>query len=764
MPNYDFTELSPIDFEILVRDLLQEERKIRLESFKPGKDGGIDFRYCRNRSHKLIVQCKHYAQSSFSSLYSEMKSELEKVKRLNPTSYVLATSLPLSDTQKAKLESLLTPFVRRPGDIYGKDDINNLLGQFDKIERRTFKLWLASVPAFEEILNSRVKNFSRDSLNRIKEHAKYYVQNESFSEALEILSKHNFCIVAGIPGIGKTILAEMLLLHFVNAHYDAVKIYSDISEAAALDYMNHRRIFYYDDFLGQTASLEKLGKNEDQKLLDFIATIRKSRVSKLVLTTREYILNQARSRYEKLARSDFKLETCVIDLSKYTRLNRAKILFNHLYFSDLSHSFKNTLLSNRNYLTIVDHPNYNPRIVELMTESSRLSEVSSSKYFDYFVENLENPLLVWRHAFDHQLSLAAKNLLIVVASMPSQMFLEDCREAFDSFHRNQGRSYGFQVYEQDFMDALKEVDGNFLRTERAKAGTLVAFHNPSVQDFMSHYLVRNGDLLRAILESATFHDQAAWVWRFAIQMLENSTLERFLINNEARLIDSLRRTIQSRSCYVGNIRSGREVYKGRWMSSVEERATLIAEVVGRISSQSSMNLLIDVIQIVRQRIQQGQADHDNLLYFLKKLRLLKLLKSPQATALIAESKLFFMRKPVWVRHLETFFKFQEEFPTLVTSEDQEQVRRALIEVVDETVKEHSSDPDEVREEIEIIQTLAEKLDVEVRRQVSYLESCADNLDSFVPLDDLANDKPSPTEDLGCKDEEIDSLFGMLAKT
>src|SRR5437867_6761288 len=107
--------------------------------------------------------------------------------------------------------------------------------------------------------------------------------------------------------------------------------------------------------------------------------MRKSRVSKLILTTREYILNQVRSRYEKLARSDFRMETCVIDLSKYTGLNRAKILFNHVYFSDLPGSYKEALLVNRNYLTILDHENYNPRIAELMTESSMLAEISASE-------------------------------------------------------------------------------------------------------------------------------------------------------------------------------------------------------------------------------------------------------------------------------------------------------------------------------------------------------------------------------------------------
>jgi hypothetical protein len=42
---YDFRTLSPIDFELLVRDQLQAELRITMESFGLGKDGGIDFRF-----------------------------------------------------------------------------------------------------------------------------------------------------------------------------------------------------------------------------------------------------------------------------------------------------------------------------------------------------------------------------------------------------------------------------------------------------------------------------------------------------------------------------------------------------------------------------------------------------------------------------------------------------------------------------------------------------------------------------------------------
>jgi len=60
MPDYDFKQLSPHDFEELARDLVQARDGIVLESFKTGKDGGIDFRRARGKD-STVVQCKHYA-------------------------------------------------------------------------------------------------------------------------------------------------------------------------------------------------------------------------------------------------------------------------------------------------------------------------------------------------------------------------------------------------------------------------------------------------------------------------------------------------------------------------------------------------------------------------------------------------------------------------------------------------------------------------------------------------------------------------------
>ena len=80
---YNFESLSPKDFEELTRDLLQKELNITLESFKNGKDQGIDLRFAKNSTNELIIQCKHYKNSTFKNLNFSLKEEIQKIQNSN---------------------------------------------------------------------------------------------------------------------------------------------------------------------------------------------------------------------------------------------------------------------------------------------------------------------------------------------------------------------------------------------------------------------------------------------------------------------------------------------------------------------------------------------------------------------------------------------------------------------------------------------------------------------------------------------------------
>src|SRR3989338_7797712 len=129
MPNYDFKTLSFIDFEDLVRDLLQEElsrelnKKITLESFRSGRDQGVDLRSSKTEKNELIIQCKHFAASPTKLLLAHLKKEIPKIKKIEPKRYVLAVSNDLSKKDKDDILDLLKPFCLSTGDIYGKKDL-----------------------------------------------------------------------------------------------------------------------------------------------------------------------------------------------------------------------------------------------------------------------------------------------------------------------------------------------------------------------------------------------------------------------------------------------------------------------------------------------------------------------------------------------------------------------------------------------------------------------------------------------------------------
>lgn len=275
-------------------------------------------------------------KTGFAGLLSHLRlKEKPKIDRLHPDRYLLATSVALSPTNKEAICESLSPHIKAPKDIYGKEDLNNILGLFPAVERQHFKLWLSSTTILEEVLHSRIVNQTKITLEKIRDKAQLYVSNESFNCALKVLKDHNYVIIAGIPGIGKTTLAKMLVLHFLRNEYDFIDVSYDISEAYAFPDHKQPRVYLYDDFLGRTSVEEKLRKNEDHRLVDFISSVRKTKSAKLILTTREYILRQAQRTYEILNSPTFERPQCIVDLSQYTRPIRAQILYNHLYFSRL---------------------------------------------------------------------------------------------------------------------------------------------------------------------------------------------------------------------------------------------------------------------------------------------------------------------------------------------------------------------------------------------------------------------------------------------
>lgn len=779
MADYDFTAcLSPLDFELLSKDLLEAEFGIQLENFSEGRDRGIDLRYAPIRGAgrmvfnlanfgvpqeppELIVQCKRY--SSFANLKSELKSkELAKITKLNPARYILTTSVALSPQQSDEIKMLLSPFVQSTGDIYGKERLNSILSKHPEIERRQIKLWVASAGVLDSIINAGTHLVSREEVERTIAAAIIYVRNRSFDEALAILKQHRVCIISGLPGIGKTTLARMLLLYFYDRKYDVVKITGDISEARAVGYHNKPRFYYYDDFLGQTAQADKLNKNEDQRLLDFMASVRDSKDSVFVLTTREYILNQAKLHYEKLDREKFDHRTCIIDLSKYSRRIRAQILYNHLHFSKLPREHLEALVAKRGYVQIVDHKNYNPRLIEYLTDSTWIGDIAPTDYLALFLRKLDHPVEIWEHAFRNQLSERSRHLLFILTTMPTESRIGDLERAFTSFHRSQCAQFGITNSPTDFKNALKELDGTFLATRSILDCVLVRFQNPSIRDFMQNLLF-GGERLSEVLASLVFFEQAQWFIE-TLNEKDPQVQREVLVQYRSEIFGALKHLAGADSCSFSV-----DGHKGRlWIydHKVNPTARLgtIASAIHDHKSQNDSEWIAASILRLATAVSAETVSLALVVQSIGSLKELGYLNSDAGNQLILAMKTRALNEPSDLDDFETLAGVVDAFPQSFGEDELVAARVVYSDIIEQHVIDCDlTDPEELRHEASRIGDVGDLLRVDTNAAQETLRDSADEIEKAQESewDDDEGRSGSGGHSDECSDGDLDSMFGTL---
>ena len=636
MPDYSFTTLSPKEFESLSRDLLQAELGIRLETFTSGRDDGIDGRWSDGLIETIIIQCKHYAGSGYRKLLRSLSTEAKKVKSQKQLRYILTTSVGLTPANKDEIFQMLYPYCHATSDIYGRDDLNNLLSLHPQIEQQNFKLWLTSEAVLSRMLNAAILNDTAFTLEKAQKRVQRYVQNNSYQRAIKILEQSRFCIVTGIPGIGKTTLAEVLLTHYVDKlNYNAFRIREDISEIKSIRKHDQKQIFYYDDFLG-TTTLDSLRKNEDKRIVDFVEDVYNNKNWRLIVTTREYILRSAEFQYESLSQFPFDINTCIISLDDYTDSVRAEILYNHLYFSDIPTEYKLSILHDNNYEKILTHKNYNPRIIEYMTSFIRLGKTSSDTYFDIFLSNLDNQKDIWKHTFERQISLSSKHLLLVLVSMPESIFLEHLKIAFLSFHSYRRQLHNFDTNESNFSDALKLLDGNFIKTDRAKSfdrneKTIISFHNPSVRDFLQAHLAEYEDDVYDLIKSAVYFEQYEVLWiahkgsQIYSEEKKSFSNSKFsgIINNHSDFLEGIQKTLDAKSCRLRHYSfyKNTEAEYGVYIPTFEERLLFLLNVTSQIKTSLAKSIAISTINKYKKILQkQANINKEELVKIVSRLK------------------------------------------------------------------------------------------------------------------------------------------------
>ncbi len=700
------------------------------------------------------MQCKHYAGTGFNGLLSKLKrQEKAKAEALNPSRYILTTSVGLSPGQKAKLKAALAPFVNTESDIFGRDELNALLGTYPEVEQSHFKLWIGSSGVLSAMLNRGIVNESQDEVREIGKKAMLYVSNPSFGKALEILESRGICVISGMPGIGKTTLAQMIALHYHRAKWEIISVSRDIADANKVRSSNRPQLFLYDDFLGANKFTGFLDKGEDKRLERFVKAVAESKNTRLVLTTREYVLAQARLAFEHLSQPIYSQSQYVLDLAVYTRTVRAKILYNHFYFSGLDSSLIRSAVTSGAYLKLIDHPNFNPRVVEHLTDPNQIGDIDSDDYPNLMRRTSDDPSVVWERAFQSHLSDDSRKVVLLLSALPDEVLLENLKRVFVAFSRE--RLAG-DIAEERFAETLKELEGNFTLTDARDSAVVISFHNPSIEDFSTRELKRRPEFLRSVVMTAIFFEQLEF-------LIDKDLIGSVPLEATVTLCSRLLELIEIRGCADVShitIRGNYNFFQRRPRSLAHRIVLLLKKAREHRKLAGLEDRVIGYLASLENLVARSMFHTDELVSLLTDLESLGSLPDKGKAELVATVKDRVLSDSNWYDDLKDYLSLRAQFPDEFDDHDDREFRKRVRELAEE--HQDLDDSDELDGELHALTSIAQSAGVPFTDEIALIEARIEEIEEDPEeATEPQFDRDEERQREGNEDEEIARMFSTL---
>ncbi len=502
---FDFSKLNAREFEVLGASVIERISNKRVETFKAGRDGGVDGRFWTNENKEGIIQCKHFSETPYGILVNKLKSEeLPKVHKLKPSQYIFVTSKNLSRNNKQEIKKNFDPFILREDDIWGKEDLVSFLSKKENqdIVEQNFKLWITSSSVLDIIFNNAIKGRSESTIHQIEENSHKYAITEHHIKGLQILEEKNVVILTGEPGIGKTTLADNLALIYTAKGYEFCDIEENISEGENLFRQKEKRkiLFYCDDFLGSNF-YDAINNKRDSHIVKFISRVCKDNTKKFILTSRTNILNKAYSLSHKFQNGKIRDNEFLLRVENLTLIDKAKILYNHIYHSNLDKEYIDKIYQDKRYKEIIKHRNFNPRIIEFVTDTIRVGKVSPDHYWNFIKKNLEYPEEIWADFFQNQTDDCIRALTFLTVYNNGRIKEELLRKSYNKFLKIHRVNLG-DYSDKSFEAVRKLATKSLLNRNRDENNEFeYVLFNPSIADFVLNSYAEESDLISNILIS-----------------------------------------------------------------------------------------------------------------------------------------------------------------------------------------------------------------------------------------------------------------------
>jgi len=143
------------------------------------------------------------------------------------------------------------PLLPNSDHIFGKERLNALLDDYPKVAHEVLCRYSPLTIEVMKTVISEVNNQQQWVYIGIQKKAvtitnEVFVRTATFNAAYQKLKRNGICVLLGIPGVGKTDLANMLGLQRVHDGFE-IRIGSDIQNITWPENNGKKRLFIFDD-------------------------------------------------------------------------------------------------------------------------------------------------------------------------------------------------------------------------------------------------------------------------------------------------------------------------------------------------------------------------------------------------------------------------------------------------------------------------------------------------------------------------------------
>ena len=170
-------------------------------------------------------------------------------------------------------------------------------------------------------------------------------------------------------------------------------------------------------------------------------------------------------------------------------LEKAKIFYNHLICKHVPSEYYEAIITNKNYLKIVQHSNYTPRIIEHVTYQTNYLKVAPEGYANYILDSMSRPYDIWKNEFDRRLKDVDRAFVSTLYSLTDttvkNSVIEKC------FNKRLLRMKNVDCTINNYESVLTRLNQSIIKLIDKNGTKLLSAINPSVNDYMKTVFSEN---------------------------------------------------------------------------------------------------------------------------------------------------------------------------------------------------------------------------------------------------------------------------------